>query len=129
MSTISNVLFVVSTIMLFLTGVLIYVVSFNMVPPMMDAVPNLQWTGIARLLAIVSEFVTQYPIFCLALMFAIVGCEVYQIKKVNQTGENTNLAVAAIVFSGLLLAGTLLCSLVGTYDMQAQMVAGMGLPE
>lgn len=60
-------LFLISLVIL-----LIYGVGRYMVPPMIDAVPNLKWTGIARQLVALSFFVDENPLLLFSTLPIIV---------------------------------------------------------
>ena len=51
---------------------LIWAVAKFMVPPMVDAVPNLQWRGVAKTLVDLSVFVDQHPILLFSVLPVIV---------------------------------------------------------
>ena len=63
--------------LLFLTTVLIWGVGKYLVPPMVDAVPDLQWKGLAKSLVNLSYFVAEhpyllfvpFPVICLLVMW------------------------------------------------------------
>ncbi len=55
-----------------MVALLIWGVARFMVPPMVDAVPNLQWKGVAASLVDLSTFVDQHPIFLFSVIPTIV---------------------------------------------------------
>ena len=61
--------------LMFMVFLLIWGVAKFMVPPMVEAVPNLKWRGIAATLVDLSVFVDQHPI----LLFSILPCIVVSV--------------------------------------------------
>ena len=57
-----------------MVSLLIWGVAKFMVPPMIEAVPNLKWKGIAATLVNLSVFVDQHPIFLFSVLPVIVIC-------------------------------------------------------
>ncbi len=57
-----------------MVALLIWGVAKFMVPPMVDAVPNLQWKGVAASLVDLSIFVDQHPILLFSIIPVIVLC-------------------------------------------------------
>ena len=57
-----------------MVALLIWGVAKFMVPPMIDAVPNLQWKGVAKSLVDLSNFVDQHPILLFSVIPVIVVC-------------------------------------------------------
>ncbi len=57
-----------------MVALLIWGVAKFMVPPMIDAVPGLQWKGVAKSLVDLSTFVDQHPIFLFSVLPTIVIC-------------------------------------------------------
>lgn len=57
-----------------MVALLIWGVAKFMVPPMVDAVPNLQWKGVAKSLVDLSTFVDKHPIFLFSVIPTIVIC-------------------------------------------------------
>ena len=58
--------------LMFMVCLLIWGVAKFMVPPMVSAVPNLHWTGVAKSLVDLSVFVDQHPILLFSILPAIV---------------------------------------------------------
>ena len=58
--------------LMMMVAVLIWAVAKFMVPPMVDAVPNLQWRGVAKTLVDLSNFVDQHPILLFSILPVIV---------------------------------------------------------
>ena len=58
--------------LMMMVALLIWAVAKFMVPPMVDAVPNLQWRGIAKTLVDLSVFVDQHPILLFSVLPVIV---------------------------------------------------------
>ena len=98
------------------------VISFIM-PPMLEAVPNLHWHGLARFWIVLYENITQYPILLFILPAAIFCCGIFFNKKLY----NIKVAISLIILSIVVLSSAVVLGVIGTYDMQEQMVTGMGL--
>ena len=49
--------------------IMIWAVAKYMVPPMIDAVPNLQWRGVAKSLVDLSNFVDNHPILLFSVLY------------------------------------------------------------
>ena len=58
--------------LMFMVCLLIWGVAKFMVPPMVSAVPNLHWTGVAKSLVDLSVFVDQHPILLFSILPVIV---------------------------------------------------------
>ena len=58
--------------LLMMVAVLIWAVAKYMVPPMTDAVPNLQWSGVAKTLVDLSNFVDQHPVMLFSILPIVV---------------------------------------------------------
>ena len=56
-----------------MVALLIWGVAKFMVPPMIDAVPNLKWKGVAASLVDLSTFVDQHPVFLFSIIPVVVG--------------------------------------------------------
>ena len=123
MHTLYWILISVSTFFsLIASGFIWSVINFIM-PPMLDAVPNLHWHGLARFWIVLYENITQYPILLFILPVAIFCCGIFFNKK----SYNIKVAISLIILSIVVLSSAVVLGVIGTYDMQEQMVAGMGL--
>ena len=111
------------------TSELLLMVIKYIVPPMVEAVPHLQWVGMAKLLVKLYDFVTQYPISLIVwpCIILCVGIFIYQNKKFQNTKNSLRLAIIVTVISVVFLISSIILAIVGTHMMQDQMVAGMGL--
>ena len=58
--------------LMMMVALLIWAVAKYMVPPMMDAVPKLQWRGVAKSLVDLSHFVDNHPILLFSILPIIV---------------------------------------------------------
>lgn len=58
--------------LLMMVALLIWAVAKFMVPPMIDAVPNLQWHGVAKTLVDLSVFVDHHPVLLFSVLPVIV---------------------------------------------------------
>ena len=124
MSVVFWVLIVVSTVVSLLTSGIFWVVSKFMVPPMVDAVPNLKWTGIAKSLVGLSDAVAQYPILLIVWPCLILICGIFMRKN---TEKGVKIAIVIAVLSIGFLLSIVFLAIAGSHVMEEQMVAGMGL--
>ena len=60
--------------LMFMVCLLIWGVAKYMVPPMISAVPKLHWTGVAKTLVDLSNFVDQHPILLFSILPILVIC-------------------------------------------------------
>ncbi|MBP5344242.1 MAG: hypothetical protein J6Y85_04130 [Alphaproteobacteria bacterium] len=112
-------------------SMLIWSVAYSMVPPMIDAVPNCQWTGRAKLLVDFSSLVMQYPVWPLIFPFIVVCCGLLLVQYKNRIGQVTamKLAKAVNVLAALTLTAIICWTILATFEMQEQMIANMGLDQ
>ena len=124
MSVVFLVLIIVSIVISLLTSGMFWAVSKFMVPPMIDAVPNLNWTGLAKSLVGLSDIVAQYPILLIVWPCIVLICGIFMRKN---TEKGLKLAIVITILSGGFLLGVLFLATAGSHVMEEQMVAGMGL--
>jgi len=125
MSSTYRILIVIAAGFALFTSVCVWYVISLIMPGMMDAVPGLVWTGIASFCVKLKILIDQYPILLLAWPVSIGCCGIVCDKKIN----NIRIAVPLLVLTALIFHALLFAMFVGTYAMQDQMIAGMGLPK
>ena len=113
----------------FVISMLIWGVTYQLVPPMVSAVPNCQWAGYAKQLVSMTELVMQYPFLPLLYPCLIVGLCVFVYLNQSVLRKEGILKFLSTLnaFSILLVVGMIAFIIIGTFDMQEQMVANMGL--
>lgn len=109
--------------------VLSYVMWFvanQMVPPMIDAVPNLQWTGVGASLVVLSQFVVENPVVLLIWPIIVVWCSVFGYKKFNpeKCARFAVILRTVCIWSCVLFIGYVM---IASFSMQDQLTSTMGV--
>ena len=109
-----------------LTALLGWCVARFIVPPMVEAVPGIKWTGLAAFWVWFSD----YPIMVVLVPLLIGGCTacLWFYSTAHGKYKASPLPAVLVMLLALLFLIILLnLAILGTFEMQDQMVAGMGL--
>ena len=113
----------------FMICMLIWGVVYQMVPPMMAAVPDCAWIGCAKVLVFLTEIIMKYPFLPLLYPCIIIGCYLFLYQ--NRTNfAKEDISKFSSVLDGISVVVLILIIafvIMGTFDMQEQMIANMGL--
>ena len=110
-----------------LTSLYLLTITHAMLPPMIEAVPNLQWTGLAAILVNLSELCTQHPPVIFAWPVLVLGCGVLAYKNKKLHPASVKIAVVVTILSiGFFLALHSL-TFIGSLSMQDQLTISMGV--
>ena len=121
------VLMGISTALSCLTSLYLWAVTHAIVPPMMDAVPNLRWRGVAEVLVGLSRLCIQHPLLMIVWPVIVFGCGVLVYKNKNLHPASVKMAIVITILSVGFLMALHSLTFIGSLSMQDQLTISMGV--
>ena len=121
-----NGLFMSPIIVSVITSMILWAVTHVMVPPMVEAVPNLEWKGLAASIVSLSQFMIQNPwVLCVWPIFILL-CAISGTSR-TEPDRQQKFVVTLIFLSVLVCVIVVTYAVMATYSMQDQLTNSMSV--